>query len=299
MWQSQVQALMLCTYSSTSHAEGVRLMKRKMEELQSEDPSQDASGLAAKALKSIREELEEDVCVICKKGETWEGNDILFCDGCDDSYHQQCLTPPITSIPEGDWYCKTCKEQQSMTYIHAYLTTVLQFMVAPLVEERDMTHIARSLFGSMPTIYQPATRSIEDVLTQLKSILSARGVEVDSFHLDDDDSQTFFLAQQKTFEDRLHASQKAREITSKFQDKKLGEWDRDFLKERASEIVSHTMSRVTVNLSEIPPSVASRIHRKMEMLTERIFDVLTNPVHADKRYGDEDVQRDIQRASHG
>ena len=183
-----------------------------------------------------------------------------------------------------------------MTYIHAYLTTVLQFVVAPVVEERDMTHIARSIFGSLPTIYQPSTRSIEDVLTQLKSILSARGVEVDSFHLDDD-SQTFFLAQQKTFEDRLHASQKAREITSKFQGKKLGEWDRDFLKERASEIVSHTMSRVIVNLSEIPPSMASRIHRKMEMLTERIFAVLTK--HADKRYGDEDVQRDIQRASQG
>ena len=288
---------MLCTYSSTSHADGVKLMKRKMEELQREDPSQDASGLAAKALKSIREELEEDVCVICKKGNTWEGNDILFCDGCDDPYHQQCLTPPIT-IPEGDWYCKTCNEQQSMTYIHAYLTTVLQFVVAPVVEERDMTHIARSLFGSLPTIYQPATRSIEDVLTQLKSILSARGVEVDSFRLEED-SQTFFLAQQKTFEDRLHASQKAREITSKFQGKKLGEWGRDFLKERASEIVSHTMSRVSVNLSEIPPSMASRIHRKMEMLTERIFAVLTNPVHADKRYGDEDVQRDIQRASQG
>ena len=273
-------------------------MKRKMEELQREDPSQDASGLASKALKSIQEELE-NVCVICKKGDTSEGDDILFCDGCDHSYHQQCLTPPITSIPEGDWYCKNCKEEQSMTYIHAYLTTVLQFVVAPVVEERDMTHIARSLFGSLPTIYQPATRSIEDVLTQLKSILSARGVEViDSFRLEED-SQTFFLAQQKTFEDRLHASQKAREITSKFQDKKLGEWDRDFLKERASEIVSHTMSRVIVNLSEIPPSVASRIHRKMEMLTERIFDVLTNPVHADKRYGDEDVQRDIQRASHG
>ena len=77
MWQSQVQALMLCTYSSASHADGVKLMKRKMEELQSEDPSQDASGLAAKALKSIQEELE-DVCVICKKGNTWEGNDILF-----------------------------------------------------------------------------------------------------------------------------------------------------------------------------------------------------------------------------
>ena len=148
MWQSQVQALMLCTYSSASHADGVKLMKRKMEELQREDPSQDASGLAAKALKSIREE-SEDICVICKKGDTWEGNDILFCDGCDDPYHQQCLTPPIASIPKGDWYCKTCNEQQSMTYIHAYLTTVLQFVVAPVVEERDMTDIARSLFGSL------------------------------------------------------------------------------------------------------------------------------------------------------
>ena len=33
---------------------------------------------------------------------------LLLCDGCDDSYHTFCLNPPLDKIPEGDWFCPTC-----------------------------------------------------------------------------------------------------------------------------------------------------------------------------------------------
>lgn len=36
------------------------------------------------------------------------GADILICDKCDSEYHMYCLNPPITTIPEGDWFCPTC-----------------------------------------------------------------------------------------------------------------------------------------------------------------------------------------------
>ena len=34
---------------------------------------------------------------------------MLVCDGCDELYHMQCLDPPLTSIPEGDWFCDSCQ----------------------------------------------------------------------------------------------------------------------------------------------------------------------------------------------
>jgi hypothetical protein len=48
----------------------------------------------------------------CKGGDDAEGNHILLCDGnlgkCNSSYHMHCLNPPISAIPEGDWYCDSC-----------------------------------------------------------------------------------------------------------------------------------------------------------------------------------------------
>lgn len=33
---------------------------------------------------------------------------MLLCDGCDDGYHCECLTPPLQNIPNGVWYCPNC-----------------------------------------------------------------------------------------------------------------------------------------------------------------------------------------------
>ena len=34
---------------------------------------------------------------------------LLLCDGCDLAYHYDtCLTPPLSSVPRGRWYCPTC-----------------------------------------------------------------------------------------------------------------------------------------------------------------------------------------------
>ena len=33
---------------------------------------------------------------------------MLLCDGCDDSYHTFCLMPPLAEIPKGDWRCPKC-----------------------------------------------------------------------------------------------------------------------------------------------------------------------------------------------
>lgn len=45
-------------------------------------------------------------CQFCHGGEN--ENALLLCDSCDRGYHTYCFKPPITTIPEGDWYCYEC-----------------------------------------------------------------------------------------------------------------------------------------------------------------------------------------------
>ena len=58
---------------------------------------------------TVRVEPEDESCSVCFSGVTYENtqNEIIFCDGCDSCFHQQCYG--IKTIPEGDWFCDQCK----------------------------------------------------------------------------------------------------------------------------------------------------------------------------------------------
>lgn len=45
-------------------------------------------------------------CELCSRSD--REDIMLLCDGCDAGYHMDCLTPPLTEIPEGSWYCDNC-----------------------------------------------------------------------------------------------------------------------------------------------------------------------------------------------
>lgn len=45
-------------------------------------------------------------CEICNLSD--REDTMLLCDGCDQGYHMQCLSPALTEIPEGSWYCDNC-----------------------------------------------------------------------------------------------------------------------------------------------------------------------------------------------
>lgn len=53
---------------------------------------------------------DDSICVVCQSPDD-EANMVL-CDNnkCNNGQHLQCMTPPLTNVPENDWYCNTtCK----------------------------------------------------------------------------------------------------------------------------------------------------------------------------------------------
>ncbi|CAG9858171.1 unnamed protein product [Phyllotreta striolata] len=64
-----------------------------------------------KCLDDKKKKCDKCGCKVCKGKENY--NKILLCDECDDEYHTYCLDPPLENIPDDDWYCPTCKVDQS------------------------------------------------------------------------------------------------------------------------------------------------------------------------------------------
>jgi histone demethylase JARID1 len=45
-------------------------------------------------------------CELCRGPD--HADKTLLCDQCDGGYHMFCLSPPLTEIPAGQWYCPNC-----------------------------------------------------------------------------------------------------------------------------------------------------------------------------------------------
>ena len=49
-------------------------------------------------------------CQACNSGE--REHEIILCDSCDVGYHMGCLDPPLTELPQGEWFCPECEPHQ-------------------------------------------------------------------------------------------------------------------------------------------------------------------------------------------
>ena len=70
-----------------------------------------AAALAVAAGDDVEDEEEDAACAICGNPEANEGDEILFCDGCNLPVHQECYRVP--SVPEGEWLCDLCSAQRA------------------------------------------------------------------------------------------------------------------------------------------------------------------------------------------
>ncbi|XP_017012754.2 microtubule-associated protein futsch [Drosophila takahashii] len=81
------------------------------------------------------EEDAEEACQKCGKSDHPEW--ILLCDtpACNKGYHCSCLSPVLFYIPEGDWHCPPCQQEQLIVALERQL---LQFdtLVAQKQQER-------------------------------------------------------------------------------------------------------------------------------------------------------------------
>lgn len=56
--------------------------------------------------KEVAHEALDQICEQCKSG--LHGEAMLLCDRCDKGWHLYCLSPPLESVPVGNWYCLEC-----------------------------------------------------------------------------------------------------------------------------------------------------------------------------------------------
>lgn len=76
------------------------------------------------------------ICLICSRGDSEE--QMLLCDGCDDSYHMFCLAPPIVEIPKGDWRCPKCTvEEVRCTILPGWVCALLISVLFSAGEQTD------------------------------------------------------------------------------------------------------------------------------------------------------------------
>ena len=70
----------------------------------------DLSGDIAAQLDTADDPDDPVRCNVCNLASCIAGNDLLLCDwpNCDNAVHLACLNPPLTEVPEGDWYCPSC-----------------------------------------------------------------------------------------------------------------------------------------------------------------------------------------------
>ncbi|KAK1613378.1 hypothetical protein QYE76_037051 [Lolium multiflorum] len=55
--------------------------------------------------------VDDQVCEQCDSG--LHGDAMLLCDRCDKGWHLYCLSPPLESVPPGNWYCSDCMNSDS------------------------------------------------------------------------------------------------------------------------------------------------------------------------------------------
>ncbi|KAI8808902.1 hypothetical protein BJ742DRAFT_806826 [Cladochytrium replicatum] len=56
----------------------------------------------------------QELCEFCNRGD--KEDQMLLCDDCGRGFHMFCLTPPMQTLPESDWFCAKCLREVGNDY---------------------------------------------------------------------------------------------------------------------------------------------------------------------------------------
>lgn len=59
---------------------------------------------SSRRYKSLKNQWNNKWCSVCQ-----DGGLLIVCDGCGSNFHMECVEPPLTAVPEGSWFCSSCK----------------------------------------------------------------------------------------------------------------------------------------------------------------------------------------------
>lgn len=98
-----------------SGKEEVKELKETTNQISASKSNDDVKKLGGLDEELMKAPWEEGVCKTC--GIDKDDDTVLLCDGCDAEYHIYCLEPPLSKIPDGNWYCPSCvpHEQQGIS----------------------------------------------------------------------------------------------------------------------------------------------------------------------------------------
>uniref|UniRef100_A0A3B3UBI2 PHD-type domain-containing protein n=1 Tax=Poecilia latipinna TaxID=48699 RepID=A0A3B3UBI2_9TELE len=73
--------------------------------------------------------------VICEEcGRSGRRDRLLVCRLCDSGYHMDCLTPPLDTVPEGDWMCPECVITSKSTGIYLMSKMITSLLLLQLLQ---------------------------------------------------------------------------------------------------------------------------------------------------------------------
>lgn len=74
-------------------------------------------------------------CELCKGGHHEE--QIILCDRCDKGCHMFCLSPPLQTVPEGEWICPLCVAKDAHGFVEGHEYSLQEFEQAASAFKND------------------------------------------------------------------------------------------------------------------------------------------------------------------
>ena len=69
-----------------------------------------------------------EFCRVCR-----DGGELLCCDACPSAFHTYCLTPPLRTVPDGEWHCPRC----SVEPLKGKVSKILTWRWAEIYKDED------------------------------------------------------------------------------------------------------------------------------------------------------------------